>query len=163
MDTRSLHLDGRQRAYTRNERNRDTHGDPGFILVSCASPEGAQHHNYGAPKGPKGFGRPPSPGCRGGGWKRGDFGHLSGNLPCRGRGTGPLNLSPPSPECRAAVPVAVWRRDRGGRTAFGPFRSPAPGIPDFGPGGLAPNFRKIWGNTRFFFPVKKMHFFSSEL
>ena len=62
---------------------------------------------------------------RGVGWKGGVFGHLPGILPPRGRGTGTLNLFPPSPECPAAAPVAVWLRGRVPFGAFGPFRSRA--------------------------------------
>ena len=67
-------------------------------------------------------------GC-GVGWKWGVLGYLSGILRSRGRGTATLNISPPSPECCAAAPIAVGARDRVRLGALGPFRSPEPEIP----------------------------------
>jgi hypothetical protein len=55
LDARSFHLDGRQRAYTRNERNRDTHGDPRFHpSILCES----RRSTAFLIKGGSGFGEP---------------------------------------------------------------------------------------------------------
>ena len=113
------------RAITRlNSGNRDSYGDHDIAHGAHENPVRVQSEHSKVNRGRrKVLAAPRGNTPRRVAWKRSVFMYISRIIRCQGRVTGTLNISQPSTECRAAAPDAVRRRDRGGDTAFGAFRS----------------------------------------